>query len=479
MAGSADLMPIHTHRLNNPVYFVKLFVTFLFFFSAFFELKAQGKDSETHHSGFNQNRFDSIEKWSYHFQLTSIGQAHPAFKAKYSGKNSIQDTAESALSLTATLFLGRKLWKGASVFFNPEIAGGKGVSYALGLAGAANGETFRIGSPAPQLYVARAFFQQHIALKHSGEEYQEADLNQLGNIIPSSRFTISAGKFSIADFYDDNAYSHDPRSEFLNWSLMSNGAWDYPANTRGYTWGVVMELVKPKWAVRVSSVLVPLIANASVFDLNITKAHGETVELERKLKINGHSGCIKLLGFENFSSAPFYSQGVNRIKSGDSSLIPSFNGQKTGPDYGRMKYGFGISAWQELTNDLGVFARVSWNDGKTATWAFTEIDQSVSLGLSIKASKIKRPDDVFGIAGVLNGISQEHYNYLNAGGYGFILGDGKLTNFGNEMIIESYYKIKIAQSLWATLDYQFVMNPGYNADRGPVHIFALRGHVEF
>lgn len=443
------------------------------------KVSAQGKDTEAHFNGFNKNSFDSIQKWSYHFQVTAIGQGHPAFQAKYSGKNSLRDSNEIALSLTNTLFLGRKLWRGAAIFMNPEIAGGKGMSYALGIAGAANGETFRIGSPDPKIYIARAFFQQHIKLKDSKKEYQDADLNQLGEYIPSSRITISAGKFSIADFFDGNAYSHDTRSEFMNWSLMSNGAWDYPANTRGYTWGIVAELIKPKWAIRISSVMVPTIANGSVFDLNVTKAHAETIELERKLNVNGHPGCVKLLGFQNYSSAPSYNNAVLGMKNGDTSLVATISGQKPGPKYGGAKYGFGLSVWQEFTNNFGMFARVGWNDGKTCTWAFTEIDHSVSLGMSLKMGKIKRADDIFALAAVINGISPSHYDYLNKGGYGFIIGDGKLTRYSNEVIMETFYKIKLFSSLWATVDYQYIMNPAYNADRGPVHVISLRGHVEF
>jgi hypothetical protein len=448
-----------------------------FLFALCIKASAQGSDEQTHFLGAHSNAFDSTEKWSYHFQLTSIGQGHQRFYSKYSGPNSLRDSDETALSLTSTLFLGRKLWKGAAVFFNPELAGGKGISYALGLAGAANGETFRVGTPEPKLYVARAFFQQHITLG-KGNEYQDGESNQLSGYVPASRITISAGKFSIADFFDDNAYSHDPRSEFLNWSLMSNGAWDYPANTRGYTWGAVVELINPKWSVRASSVMVPVKANGNVFDQNIGKAHAETVELERKLKINNHPGAFRILAFENFSSAPSYSTAIKAMKEGDTSLVSIISGKAPGFDYGRIKYGFGFSYWQELTNTLGIFARGSWNNGTSCTWAFTEIDQSVSGGISVKASAIKRKDDVFGLAAVVNGISNDHIAYLNAGGYGFMLGDGKLTHYNEEMIMETFYKIKIASTLWATLNYQLVLNPGYNADRGPVNIFGVRVHVE-
>jgi len=449
----------------------------LLLFLSFSEIiKAQGDDNNNHYKGLLANHFDSLENWSCHFQFTGIVQGHPDFHAAYSGKNSLQTPAEQALSVTSTLYLARKLWKGAAIFVNPEIAGGSGMSAALGLAGAANGETFRVGNPAPSLYLARGYFEQHIALRKSAIEHREGESNQLAGALPSSRITITLGKFSLADFFDDNAYSHDPRSEFMNWSLMDNGAWDYPANTRGYTWGGVVELIEPGYAVRVSSVLVPKIANSQVYDMNIARANGETAEFEKKFKIKNHPGNLRFLGFANFSSAPAYNTAINEMNNGDSSLVNVFNGHSTGVQYGGLKYGGGISFNQELTKNIGVFSRVGWNDGQTATWAFTEIDQTASAGIRVRSKK--RPTDYLGVACVVNGISTAHRNYLNAGGYGFMLGDGKL-HYGSEQILETFYKIQLTQFLWATVDYQLIINPGYNMDRGPVHVFAIRGHVEF
>lgn len=441
-------------------------------------LNAQEKENQSLIKNATSFNSDSTEKWSYHFQFTSIGQGHSNFRSPYSGVNSLQNINEAAMSITSTLFVGRKLWKEAAIYFNPEIAGGKGLSYALGLAGAANGETFRIGSPAPAFYLARGFFQQHISL-NANKNFQEADLNQLKGYIPSSRITISAGKFSIADFFDNNIYSHNPRNEFLNWSLMSNGAWDYPANTRGYTWGMVVELIKPNYAIRVSDVLVPKTANGANLDPQLNKTHGLTLEFEKKTKINNHLGSIKLLAFHNLSRAPSYNDAIHSMALGDSSLNQIIQGKSLGTTFSGLKYGFGINISQELSDDIGLFSRVGWNDGQTSTWAFTEIDQTASVGLNIKAKKIKRTDDVLGLAFVVNGISNNHINYLNAGGYGFIIGDGKLPHYGYEQIIETFYKIALAKTLFVTLDYQYIKNPAYNKDRGPVNIFALRAHILF
>lgn len=428
-------------------------------------------------TGNAQSIPDSNKKWGYHFQFTAIVQGHPSFKAKYSGDNSLSNTAETnALSVTSTLYFGRQLWKNASIYSNAEIAGGEGISSGKGIAGFTNGETYRIGNPAPALYLARFYFQQYFPLKNSKYEKVDGEANQLEGDIPSSRITITAGKFSVEDFFDNNKYSHDPRTQFMNWALMSNGAWDYPANTRGYTSGVVVELIKPLWAIRLSGVVEPSMANGMRMDYNISKAHGLTVEVEKDWKGN-KPGAIRVLAFSNSSQAPNYSTTLQDVKNGDSTSVAVYTGEKEWKKYGGIKYGFGINAEQEITKDAGAFFRASWNDGKTATWAFTEIDRSVSVGLNIKGNRWNRGEDHVGIAEVINGISTEHRNFLNAGLYGFIIGDGKL-NYGAEAITEIYYQAKIAKTLFASFDYQFVKNPAYNKDRGPVHVFAVRAHVE-
>jgi high affinity Mn2+ porin len=455
-------------------------ISILFIFLAFTgNVFAQGNDEDNNYKGLLSNSINPLDKWICHFQFTNIVQAHPSFHAPYSGKNSLKDSAESTLSVTATFYLGRKLWKGATIYVNPEIAGGKGISYALGLAGAANGETFRVGSPAPALYVGRAYFEQHIAVGKSKEPHKGATPNELKNDIPTSRITITVGKFSLEDFFDDNAYAHDPRSEFLNWSLMANGAWDYPANTRGYTWGGVIEYVKPGYVVRFAAAMVPKLANSQVFDLNIAKGNSEIFEFEKKWLAGIRPGSLRVLVYANHSVAPAYGAALQGMTQGDSTLVSVISGQKeiNGP-YG-LKYGFGMSFNQELTQSTGIFARVGWNDGKTATWAFTEIDRTASIGLRFKANIIHRPHDNVGIAFVANGISDAHLRYLNANGYGFMLGDDKLPHYGLESILEVFYKVKLIDWLWVTADYQFIANPAYNKDRGPVHVFSLRSHVEF
>ena len=430
-------------------------------------------------TAFTQSKSDYSKKWTNHFQTTVIVQKHSGFKTLYSGTNSLADSVEpAATSLTATLFIGRKLWKGAAFYFNPEVSGGKGLSFATGVAGALNGETYRVGAVEPQVFIARAYLQQHIPIGNTEYEEMEDGVNQVKGKIPTNRITISAGKFAIADFYDDNTYSKDPRSQFFNWSLWANGAWDYPANTRGYTEGLVVELIKPKWAIRLSSVAVPRIANFHLLEYKLTKAHSETFEFEHKFSIRKRPGDIRLIASNTYSQAPSYADGLKAISNNNFFILDVIKGDEEHKKYGGKKFGLGVNVQQEITNELGLFSRLGYNDGKYATWAFTEIDNTVNAGLSIKGLKWKRPDDVFAIAAVSNGISKDHRTFLKAGGYGFIIGDGAL-NYGNENIIETFYNAKLSKFLWLTVDYQFVKNPGYNKDRGPLHVFGLRGHIEF
>jgi len=425
---------------------------------------------------------DSAEqtKWTFHFQMTVVTQSHSGFAAPYSGTNSLNNNVETgATSITSTLFIGRKLWTGAAVYVNPELSGGSGLSYALGVAGALNGETYRIGDPSPSLSIARVYLQQNFPLGHTEYENVADDNNQVSDKVPVNRITVNAGKFAISDFFDKNSFSHDPRTQFLNWSLMSNGAWDYPANTKGYTWGIVIEIIKPGWSFAISTVAVPKIANHSALEYVFGKAHSESAEFDKKMNFNGRHGVISFLASYTASRAPSYQQGLTALSDGDTTLLNVISGNAEGTTYGGKKTGFYLNLEQELTNSLGIFARIGWNDGKHASWAFTEIDQTVQLGISKKGIPWKRYGDVAGLAVVVNGLSSDHRAFLKAGGYGFIIGDGKM-NYRNENILETYYSAQLTPLFWLTADYQLVLNPAYNKDRmGPVNVFALRGHFAF
>ncbi|MDB5112051.1 MAG: high affinity Mn2+ porin [Mucilaginibacter sp.] len=410
------------------------------------------------------------QKFSFHFQQTIITQSKPSFNAPYSGANSLSPLSETQSSITTTLFGAARLWKGAAIYFNPELSGGAGLSKTLGIAGFPNGETFRVGSASPAIYIARLYFKQNFEWG-TEKDTVEDEYNQMGGIKSKRYFSFAVGKFGMSDFFDGNNFSHDPRSQFMNWALMNNGAWDYPANTRGYTMGVYTELGQPNWTLRFAVTMVTTVPNESVWDTKITKANTQSLEYERRYTINGQKGTVRLLGF------------INNGKFGNYDLAIAQNPKAPNVDttqaYGRHKYGFGINADQYLTKYFGVFAKASYNDGHTETWFFTEIDRSVSFGGVLNGALWKRTNDELGLAFVGNGLSAPHRNYLAAGGYGFLIGDGKL-NYAPEMIAELYYKINAYQKkFWLTPDYQFIINPAYNKDRGPVNVFGMRAHVEF
>jgi len=420
-----------------------------------------------------------ISNWTTHFQTTVIYQHQSAFRAKYSGQNSLDTTANEAYSQTATLFIGRRLWKNAVFYFNPEITGGDGISHVTGLAGAPNGEIYRVGNPKPTAFVARGYLQQIIPIGNTAYHEVEDGENQLSRMQPHSYISLIMGKFCVSDFFDDNLYSHDARSQFLNWAIMASGAWDFMADTRGYTTGIAAAIHRPNWTLGFASVRVPRLANGLEMDWNIAKANSETLEYEQKWSIHHRPGTIRATGYITFSKAPVYTKATQDLLKGDSTRYFVLMGEKEWNTYEGVKYGFGINLDQEIANGIGVFSRISWSDGHSGTWAFTEIDRNLQIGYSLDGKLWNRPADVFGMCAAVNGLSSEHRAYLKAGGMGFIIGDGNL-NYGTEKILEAYYRAKLNNFLFVSVDYQFITNPGYNKDRkGPIYVPGVRVHVEF
>jgi high affinity Mn2+ porin len=410
------------------------------------------------------------ERWSAHAQATVISMAHDVFHAPYSGLNSLPRDEGWKTSVTGTLFLAaRTPWEGGSVYFDPEVAGGEGFGGVKGVAGFPNGEIPRVGTPEPEVYVARLYYQQDFGF--GGEkQWVESQQHQLAGYRSESRLTVALGKLAATDFFDNNSYSHDPRTQFENWALMSNGAWDYPADTRGYTLGGVVELNTPHWSLRYGGFAEPKESNGSTLDSHIPQALGNVIEFEQRWNWQKRPGVLRLLAFVNTAHMGNYREAIDR--PGPSG--PDVTSTRT---YS-TKYGFGLNFEQAVTDDLGVFARLGWNDGHTESWAFTEIDQTVSVGMSLKGSSWRRPEDVVGLAAAVNGISNDHRDYLAAGGYGFLIGDGKLS-YSVEGIAEAYYLFKLAQHVFITGDIQYIQNPAYNRDRGPVFVGGLRAHIEF
>jgi high affinity Mn2+ porin len=408
--------------------------------------------------------------YSLHYQFTSATQYHPSFSAKYSGTNSLNPEAESATAFVTTLFADMRLWPGAELLFNPEMSGGRGLSSTLGVAAFPDGIVYRVGDPAPAVYIARVAISQTFNLGGGKVENEEGP-NELGGIRDRDVLAITVGRFSVVDVVDGNRYANDATTEFFNWALFASGAYDYPADTRGYTWGALADLAKGWWSVRGGVALEPYYANLAQMDWRIQTSRGLMLEYEARYDLRGRPGAASLLVFWNRARMGSYEQVLADPAAYGNSVAA------TRAD-GRNKYGFALSLEQQITNTMGAFMRLSWNDGHNESWAFTEIDRSLALGVTQNGKSWRRPADVVGAAFVVDGLSSWHRRYLEGGGYGFIIGDGAL-NYGLEALGDFYYKLQINDLLSVSGLYQPIINPAYNRDRGPVHVFTARFHVAF
>ena len=408
--------------------------------------------------------------YSLHYQFTAATQYHPSFDAKYSGQNSLSPESESASAFVTTLFADLRLWRGGELLFNPEMSGGRGLSSTLGVAAFPDGLVYRVGNPAPAIYIARLAVSQTFNLG-GGQVLNEDGPNELVGTRDRDVLAITVGRFSVVDIVDGNRYANDATSEFFNWALFASGAYDYPADTRGYTWGLLADLSKNWWSVRGGIALEPYYANLAQMDWRITKSHGLMAEYEARYNFRGRPGASSFLVFFNTARMGSYEQVLaDPARYGNSVAATRADG--------RNKYGFALSVEQQLTNTMGAFMRLSWNDGHNESWAFTEIDRSLAVGAAQNGRPWHRPQDMVGAAVVLSGLSPWHERYLAGGGYGFIIGDGAL-NYGLEVIADLYYKLQINEMVAFSAIYQPVINPAYNEDRGPVHIFSGRLHIAF
>ncbi len=419
--------------------------------------------------------------WGLHAQSTYIWQSKPAFSAAYSGPNSLVPGKDKSYSFTATGDLGLRLWSGAQLHFNPEAARGEPLSKLTGAGGLSNGELARGGSSVLKTYRARLFVQQRVDAG-GPQEAVEAGFNELGGHAAEQRWTFTLGNFALLDFFDANPYAKDPRTQFMSWAYLTYGAWDYAADARGYTMGAVAEYRAPHWALRAGRAMQPQQSNGLALDRNIGVHYGDQVELEGNLPWAVAAGPLR-------ARALLFS---NRIRAGSfSDALALGQATNTTPDLGlvrrnQLKTGWGLTLEAPLGEDAGVFVRASGNNGKLETYAFTEIDQQLSLGAQFTGARWGRALDRVGVAYAINGLSGSHRDYLAAGGLGFFLGDGKL-NYASERVLETYYswalpawrmragKLESAISVGA----QFISNPGYNRDRGPVQTYSVRLHTEF
>jgi hypothetical protein len=405
------------------------------------------------------------------FQTTYVWQRKYPFGAAYTGANSLSPAIEKSYSFTATAALGARAWQGGEVYFDPEITQGVPLSRLTGLGGFTNGEIQRTAGPSPTLYAARLFVRQTWGM--GGErEAVESDANQLAGSVERRRLVLTAGKLSVQDLFDDNAYSHDPRTQFLNWSLMTYGAYDFAADARGYSWGFALEYFDGPWALRAGRFMMPKESNGLALNPRIFASFGDQIELERSHTLGGQTGKLRVLAFRNRADMGGYRDALADAQG--SGAPPDITTTRKR----RVKYGFGVNLEQSLTAASGIFARGSWNNGEAETFAFTEIDRSISAGVLIKGTGWNRASDSLGVALVKNGISGPHRDYLASGGFGFFVGDGRLR-YATENILETFYSAAIVKEVWLSADFQRIFNPAYNADRGPVSVVSARFHYGF
>ena len=407
------------------------------------------------------------ERVNLHFQSTVAIQAHPAFDAAYSGKNSMRTDAESATSIVTDLFAGVRPWRGGELYFQPELSGGTGLSLTVGVAAFPSGEVYRVGNPKPAVLPARLFFRQTFGLG-GGSVSLESGPNQLAGARDRDALVISIGKVATTDFVDNVPYSNDPHTRFMSWGLWASGAYDYPADTRGYTWGAAADLSVDWWSLRGGIFLEPQYANLMPMEFRIDKARGLVAELEGRFAIGGRKGAARVLVFLNDARMGSYRLALENPN-------PDITASRA---FGRTKHGFAASANLEIGPGAGAFIRGSWNDGQNETWAFTEIDRSLAFGAIQSGERWRRPEDEAGVAMVISGLSNLHRRYLAAGGYGFIIGDGRLR-YGPEILGEVYYRAALSREISASAHYQPVINPAMNRDRGPIHVFTALVHVAF
>ncbi|SHL68039.1 carbohydrate porin [Bradyrhizobium lablabi] len=409
--------------------------------------------------------------WNVHGQTTLITQGYPRIRSPYEGANSLPGGGQGRETLTADAFLGWRLWEGGELYFNPELAQGFGLNTTLGLAGFSNGEAQKGGTDFPKLRPQRYLIRQTFGLGGEQEEVADGPL-QLAGKRDIDRVTLTVGRFAIGDFFDGNSYAKDPRADFMNWAIWSSGAYDFPADLPGFTRGAVVELNRKEWAVRAGLFQVPSAPNSDVLT---SRGGGAVVELEERYAIQDQPGKLRLGVFGNQGNTASYRDAL-AIVAADPSL--DINATTAGIRHTLPKYGFYANMEQAITQDVGIFARASWNDGQTEILSFTDIDRSVSGGISIKGSSWGRTNDTIGIGGAINGLSSAHRDFLAAGGIGLLIGDGQL-NYREEKILEAYYAYNLNRWSTLTFDYQFIANPSYNADRGPVSVLSARAHAEF
>ncbi len=428
--------------------------------------KAEGQSTST------QSGDNAVEQTlALHAQGTFVVQANPAFRSAFEGANSLRARGETRETADVTLYAGIKPWAGAELWVNPEIDQGFGLANTLGAAGFPSGEAYKVGKASPYVRLQRLFFRQTIQLGGATEKV-DADLNQLGGHRHTDRIVITAGKIAVGDTFDTNSYAHDPRTDFLNWTLIDAGSFDYAADAWGYSYGGAVELYRRGITVRAGLFNLSKVPNSETLESDFSQ-YEVVVEGEAPLSIRGRAGKIKLTGFFNHGNMGRFSDAVALERASghpaDTALVRRF----------ATRAGLSINVEQAVTDSLGVFARAGFADGRYESFEFTDVDGTVSAGASLKGKGWGREHDTVGIGAVINGASADRKAYLNAGGLGILVGDGRLPRPGDEHIVEAYYTLAPMKGINLTADFQLIDNPAYNRDRGPVVVIGSRLHGQF
>ena len=423
------------------------------------------------------------EAFSIHAQATNTQQYHGEFAAAYSGAQSLYAGPDTAKTVDLTLFLGARLWKGAELYVNPELDQGfglghpsrPGIPYAgtFGVAGFVSAEAYKVGSDSSYTRIMRAFIRQTIDLGGGERQAVAPDINQLGGSVDPKNLTITAGKFAVTDVFDNNPYAHDPKHDFLNWTIVDMGSFDYAADAWGYTYGVSAELNCVRSTLRAGLFQLSLVPNTIAIEPVPLKQFSPIIEYEWRTNLfGGHPGSIKALTYADIGYFGTYADAV--AAAAGTGSPPSTAAVRNGK---HAKAGGGINIAQEVASDIGVFARISAMNGTYEADEFTDVDRSLSLGLSIDGRAFHRPNDSFGLAGAFNWLSAPAVQYFSLGGLGILIGDGGLS-YAGERILETYYSVGLTSHFGFTLDYQYVVNPAYNIVRGPVSVYGLRYHAQ-
>jgi high affinity Mn2+ porin len=414
---------------------------------------------------------ESNPDFAIHGQATVVDQVHPSFRSPFQGPNSLSPDAEGRETVDVTLFAGWRPWSGAEIWINPEIDQGFGLDDTLGVAGFPSAEAYKVGKAIPYLRLQRFFLRQTIDLG-GGDQSVDPAANQFGGHQSNNRIVLTIGKFSVPDIFDTNDYAHDSKHDFLNWAVVDAGTFDYAADAWGYTAGGAAEWYQGPWTLRLAVMDLSIVPNSEVLDPHFGQFQ-MIGEGERRWTIAGKAGALRITGF------------ISRGRMGkfdDAIALGAATGEAPGTalvrEY-RSRGGFSFDAQQQITGDLGAFARAGVANGDVEPYEFTDIDRTIAVGLSLKGARWGRPDDTAALAGVIDGVSAEHERYLADGGLGILVGDGRLPHPGDERIIETYYDLALRKAVHMSLDYQLVDNPGYDRDRGPVSIFSARVHLQF